>query len=1203
MLRKTSGISLLLLAFLLSPRISFAENGDFSDISLSPSPGEYGKNITLHIETSDKASEGDNSSIEYRFLESESSDFVEYSLPLRLTALPGEKREFTLEVREKTGAEDNKEGDGGEDKDAEAETTRVRYTIDKSPPPPPEIEGSHDTGNLQFTVHSPKTDKEVRTYYWSSLANSSYRALSEDSENFSIPWPEEILSAEITAYSMDTLGNYSAAAEKRVIKENYNSSAYSDLSILSPVEGTYVNHQKLVIEPVEAFEWIRYTLDGRDPAEEGVRYEEPTLLEAEGEYTLRIAGKRRSTGEIERKEQSYTVLTDPPEIDFSLPEDMPEDIRDNTLSLAPPESGEYGDEGEYRFFYSFEERDVNREDPEFTSAIELDLSAPSLHNITMRIGALHLDSGKMYQYRFFYQRDNRTPASPLIYPSKKMPFRESAEVIIPLEGNTDIFYTLDGTTPDRYSKEYEAPLEIDSPEDAEAGNITLRAVARSANDKMSAVSSKSLAYDKAKPTKPEILIEYKDDGSVQFSVNSSSNAEYIRYEVAYGEEDAEGMEVDHRSPVGSEQMTIEFPFGFKGEAVLKAAVEDAAGNLSNPSDPVNLDTDTIPPHPPSIEADNPERITLVPRDNRDNSGDTLMSAVISSEDPHKIEEMRPQEEDFSEYTEAIDLPERLKQEISEDAEEGENTARRFYKVYAYSLDDGDNKSRTVSTAAIKVDLREAQPVVFSGITEGESYRRTRALYVQSPQLEGEVRYEVLEQKVGSERTEEDSSNSKEGKEPRQPDSDSPAADEPILLSGEEDSRIAYTVKARTYLPSADSWSEVRTLSFIVDREDPVLPDLEKPVNGEFYNLPVRIYPPDLEYEDEKMWLLWSEEGELPDSVSEESLSPEDIRDRGRPLSAPVEIGPGEGEEKDYVLFTAVFDAAGNSTMSGEPIRFTVDRVPPELPSLEGVPDSGTADGPVTLDIDGGGSGEDPVRLVYELSAGYGEAIPPHINSREMEIPFTIESDDNRISRFRLLYRSVDRAGNISEETGRVAFSIDNRRPAPPEILLNEREHNLYTLSLKSRGDDIELRYGIDEYPDTVYSGPVLFDLSSYPLDSGTVKINALGLNDNGVKSKVESSKIHINDIPSPIVSGIEDGSIYNKNITVKPLGDIRYELSAASNRETLEEIPKVSMLSPQFKSPIRLSASEGQTVHYRLSLGIVDPHSSANITEDTYTVT
>ncbi|MFP4491821.1 MAG: FN3 associated domain-containing protein [Spirochaetaceae bacterium] len=1204
---KTSCISLLLLMFaalLSAPQSLLAENNTASvdtsaagnsDVAFSHSPGEYGRDISLHLASSKTAAEKEGTVIEYRFLESESSDFVEYSLPLHLTALPGEKRVFNLDVRVKTDPDriENSTEDNSPDDNTKTVITRVKYTIDKRPPPAPKIEGTYEKGNLQFTVRPAETDKDIRTYYWNSLDTLPFRMLSKNNGNTSLPWSEEILSAEIAAYSMDTLGNYSPIEEKKVIRREYGSSAFSSLTILSPTKGTYENPQKLVLEPLESFEWIRYTLDGRDPAKTGGRYEEPVHLDVNGDFTLKIAGKRRSTGEIERIEESFTVLAESPDIKLSLPEQLQSD----SPTFDPPEI-DNDRKGEYRFFYTHEDRDVTKEDTEFTKSLKMDLSAPSLHLMTIRIGALNTATGKMHQYRYFYRRDNRIPAAPPIYITGRTPFRDSTQVVIPIEGNTEVFYTLDGSTPDRFSRKYEGPFELTSPKDADAGSITLRAAARSVEGKMSALSSESFVYNNRRPEKPEILVDNADEGSMEITVSSSSEIERVRYEIAYNRKNPENMEVDTDSPVGSESMTIEFPHGFSGTAVLIAAAEDAAGNISLSSDPVTFTTDTVPPRPPVIDSDKAEAVTI---NGREEKGERIMYAVVSSEDLSQLEDTRPREDEFSEYTEPIDL---TADAVLKDS------GGRFFRVFAYALNkennsrnDGIEKSSTVSTSVLEIDRREAEPAVFSGISAGDSYSRPFMLYLQSPQAGGEIRYEVYEHELQpGERKGRVIKNHRD--EESLPDAQSPLADGPILFTGDEDKKIVYTIKARTHLPSADSWSEVSSLSFTLDRKAPLLPELEVPKNGELYNLPVTVHPPELEYEDERMWVYWSTEEELSELLKDKPVAAEDIRTLGVPLSTPLQIGPDKNREKEYLLYTAIFDAAGNSTVSEKPLRFIVDRVPPKLPEIEGAPEGGTSAGPVTLELaeDTGKNGE-PVKLLYEYKKGYGEVDTPHRGSPELELPLTIEGEEEKISRFRLLYRSIDRAGNISKETGELAFSVDNRLPAPPEIRIRKKKHNLYTLSLSSGGDNIELRYGVESSPDTVYSGPVQLDVSAYPLDLESVKIHAQSLNENGIQSETISREVEIEETPSAFVSGISDGSIYNDDITVEPMGDLRYELVANTARETLQEKPRVSMLSPRMEDPLNLTASEGQTVHYTLSVGKIDSHGGGYIGGEAFTVT
>ena len=185
------------------------------------------------------------------------------------------------------------------------------------------------------------------------------------------------------------------------------------LDIKSPAPGEYANPQLLYVEN-GGFEWIRYTLNGSDPAVKGVDYKTPVEIRRYGNVNLKIAAKPYNTEEIIRHDIEYRVNTKAPLKNI-------------------PVSGFYSDKIIIKnafngYNYCLEDRSPVESDPQFFEELVINPIIGGLKYTVLRLK--RTDDSDQYEFRFFYIIDDRSPASPIISTDLKTPVNNDVNVTI-----------------------------------------------------------------------------------------------------------------------------------------------------------------------------------------------------------------------------------------------------------------------------------------------------------------------------------------------------------------------------------------------------------------------------------------------------------------------------------------------------------------------------------------------------------------------------------------------------------------------------------------------------------------------------------------------------------------------------------------------------------------------------------------------------
>lgn len=1133
--KKIPRILLFLLSVFLYGQENFSE-----EIPFSPVPGVYGTDVEVSL-----PGEGPDR-YQYRFVSSRSSNWVDYLFPLRLTALPGEERIFQIQVRKiPASSTENNKGNKGRSSDS-ANFIEYTYIIDRSAPPMPEItlEGSYGKYQARLTAGklvNPGADTSLRSdekiYYWiSEFGRDEFRPYTGGT------FPLEGGSL-LKAFSVDRVGNHSKTLTRK-IEPFFTGEDPGEIEVPSPVRGTFVNSQWFVVANPDCFEWIRYTVDGTDPVLRGAAYSSPVLIRKEGNIYLQVAAKKYHSEDVLNYRVRFTIDKDPAEnITITAGEQQ------NFLEKYPFP----GKHSDFRFYYSLEDRDVTTRDRELQGSVSASATEGTLNYLVYRVGAYHTETGRMYQMRSFYTIDRRVPAPPVIDIAGALPFSREVSVKIKSSRGAQIYYTIDGTSPDRYSNRYSEAVTVRPSSGLDIGTINLQAVARYANGNTSDVSSKLLPFDRRYPPPPTYTISQKSSGGAVFRLDHQESDVKFLYRLVYSE--TAGINIDENSPECGRILRLNFPYGYQGKARLRFAVMDRAGNISQPTSIEEIQVDTVPPPPPAITIE-----------------DTILRIYGEGNLFYRIESVN---KEYIPYSRSIRL----------DVPEGSKTE---YRIFAYSEDEEGNRSSS-SEQRITYDRRKSVLPKVLGLRDGAYYSDAVEIRIINSfsDLVTHYRLKKLAERSGS------SLADREGMVDGEADGQTYAGDdallntgsgavgvsdpefsEPLILKGKENSEIRYSLSLRTHLPGSDSWSETAEYNFTIDRIAPEEIDLSSVISPGIFNDTVTIVGDNPSLVEE-VWVYATE-----DPISrEERKTPEQIREKGKTLRTGIELQGEKGKEKLYYLYAAVFDTAGNSTASG-PFEVTVDMMKPEVPMLAGLPADRSSSDSITI----AKRGDYPYEVVYEITSDFSMPVEPTSTSTKLNQPLVLEKKGEDGTIYTLIYRGLDRAGNLSE-SGIARLILDETSPSSPEIQIEmiDRRRSVITLSA---ADGSILMYSINGAAFREYELP-FFHISDE--NSAELKIEAYGRDASGRKGPVVSKRIQLSEYTNRLVEGVVDGKMYNHDLRITPTRsdlDIRYIL-----QETRKTPPLIGPDAPRIGDGIDISVQEGSEKNFILLVGYIDENS------------
>ena len=767
-MKKNSFITplIILLAFTIGAQESESESsaaGAIVTVSIPPGYYSYDQQIELATEA--------GFDLYYTFAESKEPQFIKYVLPFILSALPGEERSYTLRVETRSKGQSTKKKE-------------FFYVIDKKVP------GSPVTGK------PPGTYKEtIDLSFTNGKSDSIYYCVNDDIQRNRRLWngtPVPLAGEEgklteymVQAYAVDNAFNMSSVFRWSYIIDRRIPSEPDSLRIYSPVEGVFANMQYLVIES-SPFDWVRYTLDGKDPAEQGVSYTGPFQIELTGEIKVKAVGKIKNSDTFKTAELTFQV-------------------REEQFLPVNPKSGIYDEsllihiEGKDTVYYNVDEKSTDQGSLIYARPIRLDLVTEGVKYSILRLNTQKGIQNNAAEFRFFYILDDRTPSKPTIRLSRRPPLSSPARVELDGPAGTVIFFTTDGKTPDISSSFYDGPFVLDLPENTDAGSIYIKAVAMGINGRKSDPASTLVTYDKIKPVTPELNYIGKTRSSALAVGVQSEFGTRILYEITV--DDSTPPAPGPASPITQGLLELTVPYGMETIFSLRFAAIDDAQNISPPSEPFRLLLDRNPPVPPKISlVDGSITIT--------GEGTVFYAATTDGSEPSIPNSQS------SKYT--IPLPFNI----------SENKINHI-SVNAISMDNSQNMSEVSDTFTVIVDKRKPFLPPLKGVKDKGIYKEAVELRVEKADETVQVLYTF----------------SSDGSEPPDPDISADVLPESLDFTGREGEVVKYAIKLRPLLVNGNQIGEIQALSFIIDREPPLPPKPEGFENGAVYRHGIEIVPP------------------------------------------------------------------------------------------------------------------------------------------------------------------------------------------------------------------------------------------------------------------------------------------------------------------------------------------------------------------------
>ncbi|HOV37242.1 MAG TPA: chitobiase/beta-hexosaminidase C-terminal domain-containing protein, partial [Spirochaetales bacterium] len=622
----------------ISAWVSAQEN---SALSLSHVPGEYRTDISLSVTYTHP-----ETTLLYRFAESEDPEFTTYRIPVVLSALEGEERTYEILYRIENRGDTVEEG-------------KVLYRIDKRAPlsPIPSLESGEYRGpqNLRFL-----TDSNTGVFFALSRGEKPEFSRWNGEPLLLTPAPIPGL-LTLLYYARDSAGNTSCVNSQVYHLYPENPAGDSYWIVRSPVEGTFLNPQVLYIEH-RGYEWIRYRLNDASPWQ---TYEKPVLLQDPGVYRIEITAKKKYGEIIERKVISFQQEKGT----SSLPE--------NGFFRLEEEATVPLKKGMYR--YNLEDRPVEPYDP--ISPERFLLYPTTGHNRVLIVRLKDISESEKGEYRYVIDLRGQSPGDVEILFDEKTIYRTPPLIRLKARPGTEIWYSLDGSLPTESSSMYTDPFQVLLPEQSE-GFITIRARTRE-GQQWGPVSEKYLEYDTLSPPTPSPRVEREISSGNSLLVLPALVDGTGVYEIAWGGKDPDSF--SETSPVLQERTLIRSPYGYTGIARLRIGYRDRAGNITPYPEILSVRFDRTPPPAPEI--------TVKEGTVHLSGKGTLLFRIRETGAP--TGEKMP--ETFSVYQEPVNLP----------APDG---YKADYVIEAYAVDPAGNQSVFASPYRVTIDRRSPPPL-------------------------------------------------------------------------------------------------------------------------------------------------------------------------------------------------------------------------------------------------------------------------------------------------------------------------------------------------------------------------------------------------------------------------------------------------------------------------------------------------------------
>ncbi len=1062
------------------------------DLKLSEPPGIYSADVVLTL------FEGTRD-IFYRFTESSQTTPVPYQFPLKLTALKGEERLYSLKFFISGPGGLEPAGDG-------------RWVIDKKSPVKPEVDliSGRYTGSRVLNFNE-GTDPLFYTLDGDLSASvRKWDGAPVELEPRTQPY-------HVLAYRKDSAGNVSSMGSWEYTVESVSSISPNSFSIESPVSGDFINPQFLYITR-SGDHRIFYTLDGGNPlGAGGLEYTEGLTIPERGKVTLKVASRSSDgTGSAVQTVQ-YSVSGG-----REIPSVVSSGVFDRQIS--------FGFDTE-ALHYTFEERMPVITDLNGASSVTLYPLKGSLVFYSLRCRLMEQGKLSTGQYRYFYAVDTRVPVEPLISIEGTAPFSKSPTVTLSAPDYASIRYTLDGSEPDENSSLYVKPFVPAI--NAGTGVLPVKAAAYSTNGRRGGTAERLIPYDFQKPDAPVINSSTVNESAV-FSLTLPEDTVAI-YEVALLPDFP--AEPGPLSPEwhGEE---IQIPWGMSCDGKIRFASRDRAGNVSSWVE-ASFSLDRTPPAEPRISFTDGKAVI---------EGEGKIYYTLAASGDNSLEDPV-----FTEYT----LPVAVSTRIG---------LMSQYRVSAFTEDSAGNRSTVVHGVIFLDDRLPVVPAI-----RGVEDRRVYTLPVIRPSYAVQDRDFEIRYTLGT-----------NDQIPPDPTRNSPLLNDCIIETPEGQENY-YHLKLLPIFPERGRTGKTVSYRFSVDRKLPGIPEVKGLPDGNISKDKLEISLNGIG-EDETVYYLIGRRNKGSETAL---LTPADPVAAGEVYTTPLVLEPSEGEDIEYSLSLAVMDKAGNRNEPSRPYIFRIDRKPPALPFLDGVPVSGVSSNPLNVEIITTDEVKAQYRLISEKNLS-SKALTPF---SDYTVPVPLEGSDNLTTVYQFEYRSIDAAGNYSNETGVTTITVDRRTipqpQAPAVINVDPDGRALLSWPWNSRG---QIYFRLGGKGDFVqYVSPISLTIN----DDEDGIIQYYLEQKSGIRSALHSMDIRSVDESSAgqLFSGVENGKTYAGEISVTPAvvdsaNVIRYEIGYRGKS------PELKQMSPVFNDTLLFNVPFGAEKEFEVLFGLFSDRNS-----------
>jgi hypothetical protein len=1046
--------------------------------------------------------------------------WVPFREALRLTAAAGEEREYRIIVRADSDA-------------GEIERREVWIRIDKKPPAPPHV--SPEPGTYWDPV-GVVFDKGVGdTVFYAVSGNVIAAPAAWDGKTLTIGTQDARSDFVVQAYSVDAAGNRSA-----IVTARYTVDARSpQLDVLSPVSGTFANAQVLALS-FRNVQWVRYTLDGTDPAA-GTPYAGPVPLPKQGVTTVKVAAQPRSARRaLLRRDVSVTYA---PERGTGLRLDLESGTYAKAISphvLSAPEGSVY---------YTLWEKSPSESD--FLAGTSISLpSDPSVPRaLTLRFRALSSGGTWGGEYRYFFFVGQTGPSAPLITVGDAEPIRtlSHAQVIAPEDALVSV--TTDGSRPNPLSPSSSGLLDV-KPGSA-AGALTVKAVAIDGSGSLSPVTQRSIVLDPSLGAAPSLRASVSTrSGTAIFSGPAAQQG--MVYEITSdGAEPAAPTAGSARLDL---PLSLSVPFGMQRTFKVRAAYLDANGRIMAVGDAISATVDRKPPSRPLLSPapsvtplDEPTTVTI---SSPAGVYTTLSSDGATPADP------------------GADAPASVKS-LSLAGVDGALTT---YRVKLLAIDAAGNASEVYGPILYSVDLRPPRIPAISGIADRGRYNK-RQVSIGMADSAWNVRYTMTT----------------DGSAPPDPDATSPLLTKDTTFTGDDGGVVTFRMKLLAISHNSTRLGERREISFAIDLKTPDVPLVAGAAKGGRVSRPLTLTADPLPADVTLFYSVSATDADPPDPVT-----------AGERYAGPIVFDAPDGARRDFIVRFATQDDAGNRSPYDRRYQFSVDRELPDDPVMSGAPQGGVSARPVSISLsaanaaivyeltDDGATPKVPTAAssAYSspllLTGRVGASVTYHLLSRAI-------NDLGNMSRASTIVTVVvDRTVPPAAPSPHVTYV-----PESPEVAFIAWD----------KPADVKLLYRLTGSPAAaasfvLYGSPLAVTLSS--VDGGALRGEAVLENDAGTRGAVTGFVVAAaKRMAVPVMRGVRDNGMYTGRVEIafdaQPGAQIRYEISTDG-----EFPPAVTSSSPIVSSPLVVDAADGQTLEVRMAARAFDPSGSALVSEESH---